>query len=70
MNKTLVLILLAVGVLLVLYNISFIDWADPFTGNSLIALACALSSLCAVVLLLIYLTSKKIEKKVRQSENP
>jgi len=64
MNRILtsVLIILALG--LIAYNTTLIDFEDPFQGDSTIALIGIVASLCAVVLLLIYNTSKKIQKKI------
>ncbi|MEL6917041.1 MAG: hypothetical protein AAFO99_04850 [Bacteroidota bacterium] len=64
MNKTLsvVLIILAIG--LIAYNVTLVDFENPFEGNSTIALIGIVASLCAIVLLLIFITSKKIQKKV------
>lgn len=64
MNKivTLVFIILAIG--LIAYNVTLVDFENPFVGNSIIAIIGIVAALCAIVLLLIYTTSKKIQKKV------
>ena len=61
-NVLIVLIILAIG--LIIYNITLVNFENPLEGNSIIAIIGILASLCAIVLLLIYLTSKKIQKKL------
>jgi hypothetical protein len=64
MNKTVIAILLIFGIALIAYNTTIIDFQNPLEGNSIIAIIGILAALCAIVLLLIYLTSKKIQKKI------
>ena len=64
MNKTAVIILIILGILLISYNVTILDFEKPFEGDSIIALIGIFAALCAIVLLLIFITSKKIEKKV------
>jgi len=64
MNKTLVVILLILAVGLITYNATLVNYQQPLEGKSVIALIGIVAALCAIVLLLIYLTSKKIEEKV------
>lgn len=64
MNKTLVIILLILAVGLIAYNATLINYQQPLEGKSVIALIGVVAALCAIVLLLIYLTSKKIADKV------
>lgn len=66
MNKTLLIILILLGIGLIAYNLTLVDFEDPLQGNSIIALVGILASLCAITLLLIYVTSKKIEKKINE----
>ncbi len=66
MNKTLTLILIVLALLLIVYNVTLVNFENPFEGNSLIALIGIAASLCAIVLLLIYSTSKKIQKKINE----
>ncbi|UII81387.1 hypothetical protein [Flagellimonas sp. CMM7] len=67
MNKTfsIVLIFLALG--LIAYNVTLVDFTNPFQGDSTIALIGIIASLCAIVLLLIFMTSKKIDKKLKEN---
>tara|TARA_B100000949_G_C14111127_1_gene378418 strand:+ start:577 stop:777 length:201 start_codon:yes stop_codon:yes gene_type:complete len=66
MNRTfaLVLILLALG--LIAYNVTLVDFENPIQGDSTIALIGIVASLCAIVLMLIFMTSKKIDKKLKK----
>lgn len=66
MNKVVFFTLLLLAGLLIGYNITQVDMSDPFKGDSLVAVICALAAACAAVVLLIYHTSKKIEEKVEE----
>lgn len=56
-----IFIVIAVG--LIIYNLTFIDLDNLFAGESQVALIGILTALCVIVLLLIFRTSKQIEKK-------
>lgn len=64
MNKTLNLILIVLALALVAYNVTIIDFENPFEGNSVIAFIGILAPLCAILLLLIFRASKKIQHKI------
>ena len=64
MNKTLVIILIILGILLIAYNATMLNFDDLLKGDSMIAVIGILASLCAIVLLLIFINSKRIEKKL------
>lgn len=64
MNKTVVIILLILAIGLVAYNATLVDYQQPLEGKSIIAIIGIVAALCAIVLLLIYTTSKKIEDKL------
>ncbi|MBD0850460.1 hypothetical protein [Maribacter arenosus] len=64
MGKNITVILIVLAIVLIGYNVTFIDFNNPFKGNSVIALIGILAALCAIILLLIFLTSKKIQKKI------
>ncbi len=66
MNKTLIPILLILGVAMIAYNVTLVDFENPFEGNSIIALIGIVASLCAIVLMLIYIASKKVQKKIEE----
>lgn len=64
MNKTATVILIILAIGLIAYNTTIIDFEHPLQGNSIIAIIGILAALCAIVLLLIFITSKKIQKKI------
>lgn len=64
MNKILLTVLILMALGLAAYNVTLVDFKDPLQGDSLIALIGIAAALCAIVLLLIYHTSRKIQKKV------
>lgn len=64
MNKTLNIVLIVMALLLMAYNVTLIDFEKPFKGNSTIAIIGVIAPLCAILLLLIYRTSKKIQEKI------
>ncbi|ASV30029.1 hypothetical protein [Maribacter cobaltidurans] len=66
MNKTLSIILVVCAVALIAYNVTLIDFEDPFEGNSIVAVIGVMASLCAIVLILIFYTSKKIQKNLEE----
>ncbi|WP_282160028.1 hypothetical protein [Ulvibacterium marinum] len=66
MNRTLTIILIILALGLIAYNVTLVDFGNPLQGDSIIALIGILASLCAIVLLLIYITSKKIQKKINE----
>ena len=66
MNKTLSIVLIILALGLMAYNVTLVDFENPLQGDSTIALIGILASLCAVVLLLIFIASKKIEKKLKE----
>lgn len=66
MNKTLSIILVVCAVALIAYNVTLIDFGNPFEGNSIVAIIGVMASLCAIVLILIFYTSNKIKKKLEE----
>lgn len=66
MSKTLSLILMVLAVALIAYNVTLVNFQQPFEGNSIIALIGIVASLCAIVLLLVFLTSRKIKDKMNE----
>lgn len=66
MNKILLTILILMALGLIAYNVTVVDFSQPFQGDSLVALIGIAAALCAIVLLLIYNTSRKIQKKIEE----
>lgn len=67
MNKTLTIILIVLAVALIAYNVTLVNFETPLEGDSVIALIGIAASLCAIVLLLIFMTSKKIQEKINKN---
>lgn len=66
--KILNIILALVAVALIGYNVTQINFDNPFSGESFIALITILASLCAILLLRILAVSKKIEKTIKSKK--
>ena len=66
MNKIIFIILFLIAGLLIVYNVTQIDFNDPLNGQSTIALICIVAALCAIVLLVIFMISKKIQEKIKE----
>ncbi|MGS2739676.1 hypothetical protein [Sinomicrobium sp. M5D2P17] len=58
----LILILAAIG--LIAYNVTLIDFNAPMEGDSVVAMIGVVSALCAILLLVIFTLSKKIQDKI------
>jgi len=58
-------ILLFIAIALIIVNVFLLDFNKPFEGNSMIALIGIVASFCAVLILLIFRMSKKIEEKLK-----
>ena len=68
MSKILTIVLIVLALALVIYNATLVNIDSPFEGNSTIALIGIVASLSAIVLLLIFMVSKKIQDKVKNKE--
>ena len=66
MSKTISIILIVLAIALIAYNVTIVDYSNPLEGDSVIALIGIFAALCAIVLLLIFIASKKIEKKLEE----
>ncbi|WP_291869512.1 hypothetical protein [Maribacter sp.] len=66
MNKILTIILIVLAVALIAYNVTLLDFNNLFKGNSIIALIGIMASLVAIVLILVFNTSKKIQRKINE----
>ena len=51
-----------VAFLIVIYNITIVNWEDPFSGDSIIALIAIMCGVCCIMVMTILRTSKKIQK--------
>jgi len=64
MNKKISIVLIVLAIALIAYNVTVVDFNDPLGEQSIIALICIVAALCAIVLLLILLASKKIQDTI------
>lgn len=64
--KIFVYILMALVGVIVAINVVKLDFSNLFEGDSSIALISILAGLCALLILSIFLISKKIEAKVKK----
>ncbi|MVO08867.1 hypothetical protein GOQ30_06775 [Flavobacterium sp. TP390] len=60
---SIVVIILAFA--LIVFNATQINYDAPLEGNNTVALIGIVSGFCAIVLMLIFLVSKKIEEKTK-----
>jgi len=58
-------LLILVAITLIIFNITLLDFDNPFEGNSIVALIGIAAAFCAVFILLIFKLSKKIEEKIK-----
>lgn len=65
MNKNVLIFLVVLAAALAIYNVTLLDFNNLFEGDSLIACIGVMASVCAILLLLIFNTSKKIEDKFK-----
>lgn len=66
MNKTFSIILIVLALALIAYNVTLVDFTAPFQGDSTVALIGIVAPLCAIVLVLLYLSSKKVQQKLNE----
>lgn len=59
------ILFIIISVLLIGFNATKLDTNALFTGESMIALITIIASLCVILMMLILLTSKRIEQKVK-----
>lgn len=60
-------ILVLIAVALLIFNITLIDFQNPFKGDSVVAFVGVVASFCAVLILLIFRMSKKIVEKMNDN---
>ena len=58
-------ILLFIAIALIIVNVFLLDFNKPFEGDSMIAIIGIVACFCAVLILLIFRMSKKIENKLK-----
>ncbi|SDZ85187.1 hypothetical protein SAMN05443667_10114 [Flavobacterium gillisiae] len=60
-------ILVFLALALIIFNITLLDFNHPFQGDSMVAFVGIGASFCAVLILLIFRMSKKIEEKMNDN---
>jgi hypothetical protein len=58
-------ILIFIAFALIIYNVTLLDFDKPFEGSSAVALIGVSASFCAVLILLIFKMSKKIDETLK-----
>lgn len=58
-------ILIVVAFALIAFNVTMLDFNNLFEGDSLVALIGIAAAMCAMLILLIFRMSKKIEEKLK-----
>ena len=61
--KIFINILVFLAIALILFNVTLLDFRNPFQGDSVVAFIGIAASFCAVMILLIFKISKRIEEK-------
>jgi len=59
--------LILLSVALIAFNATMVDLNNPFNGDSTVALIGIMAPLCAIILLCLYMTSKKVEQKLKNN---
>ncbi len=67
--KIVSIILSLIAVALIVYNLTIIDFSDPFGKDSIIALIGIIACICGILLLVILALSKRIDKKITEKKN-
>jgi len=58
-------IVFVIAIALIVFNLTKVNFSNPFEGDSSVALIGVIAGLCAIVLLLIFKASKSIEEKTK-----
>ncbi|MFV8268731.1 hypothetical protein ACNQGP_02200 [Flavobacterium sp. GT2N3] len=56
-------ILVFLAIALIIFNVTLLDFRNPFQGDSVVAFIGIAASFCAVLILLIFKMAKKVEEK-------
>jgi len=64
--KIMIRILMVLSLGMVIFNATQVDWQDPLSEKSSIAVIGIMAALCAFFLLLLLMISKKISKKINR----
>lgn len=58
-------IVFVIAAILIVFNLTKVNFSQPFEGESSVALIGVVAGLCAIVLMLIFNVSKTIDKKTK-----
>ncbi|PTX64159.1 hypothetical protein C8N46_101770 [Kordia periserrulae] len=61
-------IAIVIAILLSIYSATKLDFDNLLKGDSMVAVISIVAALCAILIVLIYLTSKKIQDKINDSK--
>lgn len=64
--KIFINVLVFLAIALILFNVTLLDFRNPFQGDSVVAFIGIAASFCAVMILLIFKISKRIEEKTNE----
>ena len=62
-------IITVIALLIVIYNLTIVDWENPFVDQSIIAIIAIVSGLCCILIMRILRISKKIQQLDNRKNN-
>jgi len=62
-------IISVIALLIVIYNLTIVDWENPFVDQSIIAVIAIVSGLCCIMIMRILRISKKIQQLEKKKKN-
>jgi nicotinamide riboside transporter PnuC len=62
-------IITVIALLIVIYNLTIVDWENPFVDQSIIAIIAIVSGLCCIMIMRILRISKKIQQLEKKKKN-
>lgn len=65
--KTFSYIAMVLAIIISIYSTTKLDFSNILQGESLIALISIVGAFCVILILLIFLTSKRIEEKIKNN---
>ncbi len=64
--KVLYYTLILIALSIFIFNLFQVDWSNPISGKSAVAVICAIASASAILLLIILILSKKIAERLNK----
>ena len=62
-------IITVIALLIVIYNLTIVDWENPFVDQSIIAIIAIVSGLSCIMIMRILRISKKIQQLEKKKKN-